>query len=211
MEKTFEYECQGSIYPVIVSYRSTSRVRYTFKRGVFRVSAPYFTSKKFIVSGLDKFACGLIKSYKSTQGYDETYCYIFGVRVNLFNRDQVAFSDGKVVKFSSANDLYKKLKPIFLDTIVERVRYYEKVMNTKKHIVKVRNMTTRLGTNSKSTNTLTFALNLVHHSIEVIDSVVIHELAHDYYFDHSKKFYDVVYKYCPNYKALRKKILKGDF
>ena len=37
---------------------------------------------------------------------------------------------------------------------------------------------------------------------------IFHELAHIKEFNHSSKFYDIVEKYCPNYKELRKK-LKG--
>ena len=70
--------------------------------------------------------------------------------------------------------------------------------------VRVQKMKSRLGSNSKATNTLNFTLKLIHFSKEAIDSVIIHELAHYFKFDHSKEFYDVVYKYCPNYDKLNK-------
>ena len=46
---------------------------------------------------------------------------------------------------------------------------------------------------------------------EIIDSVIIHELAHHFVYDHSDNFYKVVYKYCPNYDILRKKLIKAEF
>ena len=70
--------------------------------------------------------------------------------------------------------------------------------------VKIKEMKSRLGSNSKATNTLNFTSKLIHFSKDAIDSVIIHELAHYFYFDHSKNFYDVVYKYCPNYDKLNK-------
>ena len=70
-------------------------------------------------------------------------------------------------------------------------------------------MKTRLGSNSRKTNKLAFSLSLVHYSKDIIDSVIVHELAHYYEFNHSFKFYNIVYKYCPNYKILRKKLIKG--
>ena len=39
---------------------------------------------------------------------------------------------------------------------------------------------------------------------DVIDYVVIHELAHMYYLDHSKQFWSLVGEYCPNYETHRK-------
>ena len=41
--------------------------------------------------------------------------------------------------------------------------------------------------------------------------VCVHELAHILVYDHSKEFYDVVYKYYPNYKECHTKLRKGEF
>ena len=70
-------------------------------------------------------------------------------------------------------------------------------------------MKSRYGSNSKKTKTLNFNLILIHYDVEVIDSVIIHELAHIKVFNHSKEFYDVVYRYCPNYDKYRKMLIKG--
>ena len=43
---------------------------------------------------------------------------------------------------------------------------------------------------------------------ELIDYVVVHELAHTVHHNHSKAFYNLVEKYIPDYKARQKK-LKG--
>ena len=63
--------------------------------------------------------------------------------------------------------------------------------------------------NSRKTHTLTFQLSLVHYSKEIIDSVIYHELAHDFYFDHSANFYKLLLSYCPNYFKLKAKLRKG--
>lgn len=47
---------------------------------------------------------------------------------------------------------------------------------------------------------LTFNWRLVHAPIEIIDSVIIHELAHRTHHNHSAKFWALVAKYNPNYK-----------
>ena len=57
---------------------------------------------------------------------------------------------------------------------------------------------------------LTFDKDLIHYSLEIIDSIVIHELAHYYYHDHSHSFYNMVLKYCPNYKELQRKLTYGE-
>lgn len=93
-----------------------------------------------------------------------------------------------------------------------RVRHFEGLMGIKRpYKVRVRNMSSRLGVNSAKTYSLTFSLYLYHFSPEVVDSVVVHELAHHFVRDHSKRFYDALLPYCPDYRRLRKCILNGEF
>ena len=84
-------------------------------------------------------------------------------------------------------------------------------MNRPSYRITIRKMTSRYGSNSKTSKHITFATILLHYSLPIIDSVVVHELAHIEVFDHSKKFYDVVYKYCPDYDVLHKKLRKGEY
>lgn len=211
MRREFTYSINNQEYLVKVHYLVTRRIRYVYRKDGFHISCPYLTLKATLIKGLDRYAEGLIKTYKSTLGYDDTHMYILGMNIDISNRDSLSFNNGITIKFKDIESLRKALKVPFLKIVTERVRHYEQVMNTKRHNIRVRDMRTRLGTNSKKTNTITIALNLVHYNVDIIDSVIIHELAHDYYFDHSKKFYNVVYKYCPNYDKLRKHILKGRF
>ena len=69
--------------------------------------------------------------------------------------------------------------------------------------------TKSFGSNSSRTHTLSFQINIMHYSEEIIETVVIHELAHEFERNHGKKFYNIVYKYCPRYKELQKKLKKG--
>ncbi len=53
------------------------------------------------------------------------------------------------------------------------------------------------------TGNLTFNKKLILYPLEVIDYVIIHELAHLQQHNHSSKFWDIVEKYCPEHKRLR--------
>lgn len=75
-------------------------------------------------------------------------------------------------------------------------------------ILRIRKMKTRWGVCNRKTNVVTLNTDLMRFSEEVVKYVIIHELVHFIYFDHSKKFWNLVAFYCPNYKKI-KKIMKN--
>ena len=74
--------------------------------------------------------------------------------------------------------------------------------------LKIRSMKTRWGVCNKRDDSVTLNSELFREPIECLDYVIIHELSHFVYFDHSKDFWKLVEKYNPNYKKIRK-YLKG--
>lgn len=58
-------------------------------------------------------------------------------------------------------------------------------------------------TNKKN---ITLSLNLIKKREEIIEYVVVHELCHLKYMNHSKEFWSLVEKHIPNYKAYRKEL-----
>ena len=59
---------------------------------------------------------------------------------------------------------------------------------------------------NKKNKTITLNLELIKKDIKYLDYVIVHELCHFIHFDHSKEFWNLVSKYCPNYKQLRKEM-----
>ena len=212
-EKEFTYIHKGKEYRLIVTRKRMKSVRYTYKDGVFRVSAPIlFVTQKQIEQGLEKYADKLIALDVRTKASDENYIYILGKQIPLNESGEINFSDGTVIKYKSREDLDKKLIKWFLLLIEKRHCYYENIMGIKKpYKVRVRKMRTRYGSNASGTHSITYSSILMHYTSDVIDSVIVHELAHDMVRNHSEKFYNVVYKYCPDYKALHKRLRKGEF
>ena len=67
-------------------------------------------------------------------------------------------------------------------------------------------MTSRWGVCNTKSKVITLNTELFKYDIECLDYVVIHELSHLVHANHSKEFWNVVSKYCPNYKILRNKL-----
>ena len=87
--------------------------------------------------------------------------------------------------------------------IPARVEYFAQIMGVHYDRVTIRHQKTRWGSCSSDKN-LNFNCALMLMPKEVIDSVVVHELCHLRHMNHSKAFYEEVYKYCPDYKVWNK-------
>lgn len=84
---------------------------------------------------------------------------------------------------------------------------YSKIMKLFPTMIKYRkNKKTWGSCNYK--NELNFNIYLCKFPIEVMEYVVIHELAHIKHKNHSKQFWHLVKEYCPDYKE-REKVLKS--
>ncbi len=70
--------------------------------------------------------------------------------------------------------------------------------------LKIRKMKTRWGVCHKAKKIITLNSELVNFSNSVIKYVIIHELCHLVHLNHSEKFWQLVAKYCPDYKKIKK-------
>jgi predicted metal-dependent hydrolase len=88
----------------------------------------------------------------------------------------------------------------------ERVAYHAQIMGVTYGRVTVRDQRTRWGSCSSKGN-LNFNYRLCYMPRELMDYVIIHELAHRRHMNHSGKFWNEVEKYCPDYRE-RVEVLK---
>lgn len=87
--------------------------------------------------------------------------------------------------------------------IPERVRYYATKIGVTYNRITIRCQRTRWGSCSSKGN-LNFNCLLALFPLEVIDSVVVHELCHRKHMNHSSQFYAEIEKVFPEYKKWHK-------
>lgn len=87
--------------------------------------------------------------------------------------------------------------------IPQRVEYYAKLIGVSYGRIFIRCQKTRWGSCSVEGN-LNFNCLLILMPIEILDSVVVHELCHRKFMNHSKEFYNEIYKIFPEYKKCDK-------
>ena len=86
-----------------------------------------------------------------------------------------------------------------LEIIPKRVDYYAKIMGVSYGRITIRNQVSRWGSCSAKGN-LNFNCLLMLCPIEVLNYVVIHELCHIREMNHSRRFWSLVERFCPEYK-----------
>lgn len=102
----------------------------------------------------------------------------------------------------SEDDL-KQIKKKAKIIIPQRVVHYASLSGITYNKIFIRLQKTRWGSCSRDGN-LNFNCLLVLMPMEILDSVVVHELCHRKHMNHSKSFYDEVLKIFPEYKRCDK-------
>ncbi|MBQ9313682.1 MAG: M48 family metallopeptidase [Clostridia bacterium] len=107
----------------------------------------------------------------------------------------------------------KWLKEYAENMLTDVVSKYQTVLekySIKMPEIEIRQMKNRWGSCLPSNNKVSFNLNLIKTPICCIEYVVLHELSHFKYPNHSKNFYNFVTVFMPDWN-IRKKILDEEF
>lgn len=196
---------------LFISTRNSHRFTYVGGQINMTVSSNYDLRK--IEKSIEKVMSEKkISLFNSSLYIGKDYIDILGKRKRLVvlneGMNAVSIDDMVVNKRENIDSILKKFT---LNIITQEVRKLEKIMLIPiEHKIKITAMRSCSGKNYYQKKLLTFDKDLIHYSLEIIDSIVIHELAHYYYHDHSPSFYNMVLKYCPNYKELQRKLTYGE-
>ena len=122
------------------------------------------------------------------------------IRINIpakaINEEDIKINVDKSVKLLFKNNTEAMLKV--------RLPYWSKKTGIEYNSFKVRDTITRLGSCVHEKKTLNFATRLIMLPIDKVDAIIVHELCHIVYPNHSKEFYSLVKKYIPNYDEIDK-------
>ena len=161
-------------YDIIYSNRKTLAIQITAD-GQVRVRAPKRISRTVIDDFLTEKENWILKHLAKVQ--------------NNASAPQIPLDDSTRRHYIS----------IARDIFTQKVAYYATIMGVTYHRISIREQKTRWGSCSSAGN-LNFNWRLIFAPEQVLDYVVIHELAHRKEMNHSKAFYQVVANVMPDYK-----------
>lgn len=206
-------EIDGILYDVIIVRKNNKNIYIRIKEDKkIYVTCNYFTNKFMIKSILNKNMSSLRKMLLRVDNEKinkEKFLY-------LGNEYDIVFDDKVSYTYINDNKIFSKDKisldkwykdetiKIFDERFVYVFNHFKEQI--KSPILKIRNMKTRWGVYNRIKHTITLNSKLIEFDIEKIDYVIIHELCHIIYFNHSKNFWNLVQKYCKNYKLIRKEM-----
>lgn len=105
----------------------------------------------------------------------------------------------------SSTKTYKANRAAALQLITERVNFFKTQYNVTPARIMVRDQRSRWGSCSKK-GSLSFNYKVLFLPTELQDYIIVHELCHLREFNHSPRFWALVAKAVPGYKAVRKRL-----
>ena len=206
-----KYQIDGKEYPVEIIRKNNKHTYIRVKNDTIEVSTHYLVTKKQILDILNHNKDAVMKMITKCQQKEEKkekFIYLGqSYDIIIMPTDTVEIINNHVYTAS-----YKQLQKWYLSEMQQifmsqyQICYQKFEENIPYYRMRIRKMKTRWGVCNRSSQTITLNSELLHYPIDTIDYVIIHELSHLIHFNHSKDFWNLVAKYCPDYKQLKKQL-----
>ena len=196
-----QFKIDDEIYEVIMIRKNNMKIYVTTSRFVTKhqIESILNENKNYIYKNLNKMNNKVSKKdkfYYLGNEYNIIYDE-YSKKVEILNNN-IVVKDDKMLN----NWLNDEIKRIFKARLYYYYQAYEEDIPYPK--VKFRKMKTRWGVCNKRDISITLNTELIKYNIEGINYVIVHELSHFIHFNHSRAFWNLVSKYYPNYKNIRK-------
>lgn len=201
-----EFLIENKLYNVKIIRKNNKNTYIRLNENEIIVTTNYFVTNKKIKKLLEENINFLIERAKTLKkGFylmGKEYEVIYDEKINKTYIDDnkiITKNEKSLLKFQS-----EKVKEIFSNRLL--LNYNKFSENIPFPSLRVRKMKSKWGVcNIKNIN-ITLNYNLINYDYDCLDYVIIHELSHLVHFNHSKKFWELVQKYEPNYKNIKKKL-----
>ena len=210
-------EIDNEIYNVIIEKKRSTRNTYIrVKENLdIYVTCNILTSNKFIVNLINDNKSRIIKmiNIRKKKLAKEEYFYYLGNKYDIvyLNKKGITFGENKVFVSPDFNldKWYKKEAEKVFQIELDKM-YNSFVYNIPYPSLCIRKMKTRWGVCNVKTHKVTLNLELIKKDIKYLDYVIVHELSHLLYANHSKAFWECVGENYKDYKKIRKELKQDE-
>lgn len=198
-------------YPVNIIKKNNKNAYIRIKEETIYVTVPRYYSSKMVEEMLDenkKSIAKMLEKQTLREEKNNEFWYsgkrYYVIKTPLYDiefvNDKLFIKDDKTLE--------KYLNKIRKEIFKERLDYWYSNFEEKipYPTLRIRKMKTRWGVCNRKNKTVTLNSELLRYSLEKLDYVIIHELSHFIHFNHSTNFWNLVEKYEPNYKKIRKEL-----
>lgn len=207
MASANEYVFNGTEYPVEIIRKNNKNTYIRVKDNKIIVTTNYFISSKKIDELIKNNRAFIDKALtKSISKKEDSSFRLFGKSYDIvYGLFDTEIEEAKIYT-KDEKTLNKYLTKYIYDIYAERINYWYNLFeeNLPQYNLKIRKMTSRWGVCNIKNKNITLNSELSKYDIEALDYVIVHELSHFIYPNHSKAFWSLVNKYYPSYKEVRK-------
>lgn len=198
-------------YEVEIIRKNNRNTYIRIKNGKIVVTTNYLTSKGTIIKLINNNQASIVKMLnrdlkRSNQAKE---FYYFGKKYDLIYGFSETEFNGNIIYTKDEASINKYLSKEIPKIYQSRLDYYYNLFEERIPVpnLKIRKMTSRWGVCNTKNHNVTLNYQLSRYDIDCLDYVIVHELSHFIHPNHSKDFWQLVAKYYPKYKEIRK-ILK---
>ena len=204
------FNYKNNDYEVNIIRKNNKNIYIRVRDGKIIVSCNYFTTKmqinRLIRDNYDSIVNMIEKDKKRVEKDDKFYLFgnvydvVFGFKdFEIIDNKLYVLNEKELSKY-----LNDKIKDVFSQRLTYWYNIFEEDIPTPN--LKIRKMTSRWGVCNLKNKNVTLNYNLYKYDLECLDYVIVHELSHFIHPNHSRSFWDLVSKYCVDYKNIRKKL-----
>lgn len=199
---------------VKIIYKNNKNIYFRFdEEGNLIVTCPKNTLNDEVARLISENESSLIKMYEHNlelQKKNNEFWYL-GKKYDVIlgtDIDKLTIKDNNIY-IKDENELEEfinsEIQRVFQEEIDECAKCFYNLPN---FTWKTRKMKTRWGVCNRKNNVITLNTELIKKPIDCIDYVIIHEMAHFFVPNHSKRYWEIVALACPDYKKRRAELRK---
>lgn len=200
-------------YEIIITKKRTNKNTYIRVKSDLKI---YVTTNTLVTN---KYIINLVE-----KNYDSIVKMIEKEKIRLKNNSNFNYLGKEYdIVYTEYCDISFGQDKVFLNKSLDIDKWYKKNAKIifKQHLdlmynkfskkipypdLRIRKMTTRWGVCNTKSKTITLNLELIKRNEKYLDYVIVHELSHLIFPNHSNNFWNLVEENCPNYKQIKKEM-----